>query len=141
MDERTIERKLDDDSYFCLINGNLSVKRTGMHSFLLEDSGLTFTLSFAKEREGLSASTFKQVREESEFRLYSFWNKGAMIDVSSSPDKRAAELQRRIILSMYLTFIQCTGKLPPQETGLTCNSWYGRFHLEMHPIHAAYLAL
>ena len=42
---------------------------------------------------------------------------------------------------MYLTFIQCTGKLPPQETGLTCNSWYGRFHLEMHPIHAAYLAL
>ena len=64
-----------------------------------------------------------------------------MLDVSGSPDIRAEELERRIILSMYLSFVQCTAGLLPQETGLTCNSWYGKFHLEMHPIHSAWLAL
>jgi hypothetical protein len=39
-----------------------------------------------------------------------------------------------------LTAIQCAGSLPPQETGLTCNSWYGKFHLEMHYWHAAHFA-
>ena len=33
-------------------------------------------------------------------------------------DPRARELERRIVLSQYLTAIQCAGSLPPQETGL-----------------------
>jgi hypothetical protein len=37
--------------------------------------------------------------------------------------------------------IQCAGTVPPQETGLTFNSWYGKFHLEMHWWHAAHFAL
>jgi hypothetical protein len=37
--------------------------------------------------------------------------------------------------------IQCSGSIPPQETGLTYNSWYGKFHLEMHWWHAAHFAL
>jgi len=28
--------------------------------------------------------------------------------------------------AQYLTAIQCSGTTPPQETGLTCNSWYGK---------------
>jgi hypothetical protein len=31
--------------------------------------------------------------------------------------------------------------MPPQETGLTCNSWYGKFHVEMHWWHCAHFAL
>jgi hypothetical protein len=31
--------------------------------------------------------------------------------------------------------------MPPQETGLTVNSWYGKFHLEMHWWHATHFAL
>jgi len=31
--------------------------------------------------------------------------------------------------------------LPPQETGLTVNSWYGKFHLEMHWWHGSHFAL
>ncbi len=31
--------------------------------------------------------------------------------------------------------------MPPQETGLTCNSWSGKFHLEMHWWHAAHFPL
>jgi hypothetical protein len=71
----------------------------------------------------------------------SFWGRGAALDLAGSTDPRAAELERRVVLSQYLTAIQCAGSLPPQETGLTCNSWRGRFHLEMHWWHAAHFAL
>ncbi len=37
--------------------------------------------------------------------------------------------------------IQCAGSLPPQETGLTVNSWYGKSHLEMHLWHGTHFAL
>jgi hypothetical protein len=33
------------------------------------------------------------------------------------------------------------GELPPQEEGLFSNSWYGKFHLEMHPWHAGWQAM
>jgi len=57
-----------------------------------------------------------------------------------STDERAGELERQIVLSQYLTAIQCAGSLPPQETGLTCNSWFGKYHLEMHWWHAHFAA-
>lgn len=67
-----------------------------------------------------------------------FWENSAAIDFSKSSDPRSIELERRIVLSRYLMAIQCSGLVPPQETGLTCNSWYGRFHLEMHYWHAVH---
>jgi hypothetical protein len=70
-----------------------------------------------------------------------FWRRGAALDLAGSTDPRAVELERRVVLSQYLTAIQCAGSLPPQETGLTGNSWRGRFHLEMHWWHAAHFAL
>lgn len=69
-----------------------------------------------------------------------FWSSGGAIDLSATADPRATELERRIVLSQYLTAINCSGSLPPQETGLVCNSWRGRFHLEMHWWHAAHFA-
>jgi hypothetical protein len=65
----------------------------------------------------------------------------AAVDFSGSTDPRATELERRIILSQYLLRIQDAGDYPPQETGLTYNSWYGRPHLEMHWWHEAQFAL
>ena len=59
-----------------------------------------------------------------------------MMDSNGSEE----ELRRRTILSMYLIAAQELGHLPPQETGLTVNSWHGKFHLEMHPIHLVWLA-
>jgi hypothetical protein len=70
-----------------------------------------------------------------------YWTAGGAIDFSGSADSRAAELERRIVLSRYLTAIQSRGRLPPAETGLTCNSWYGKFHLEMFYWHSAHFAL
>ena len=51
--------------------------------------------------------------------------------LSEHTDARAKELERRVVLSQYLTFINCANDTPPQETGLTYNSWFGRPHLEM----------
>jgi hypothetical protein len=69
-----------------------------------------------------------------------FWSSGGAIELDATDDPRARELERRIVLSQYLTAINCSGSLPPQETGLVCNSWRGRFHLEMHWWHAAHFA-
>jgi hypothetical protein len=70
-----------------------------------------------------------------------FWARGAAVDFSGSTDPRARELERRIILSQYLTAVQCAGDMPPQETGLTFNSWFGSAHLEMHWWHGVHFAL
>jgi hypothetical protein len=70
-----------------------------------------------------------------------YWTRGGALDLSQSSDSRAYELERRIALSQYLTAIQSRGRLPPAETGLACNSWYGKFHFEMYYWHAAHFAL
>ncbi len=70
-----------------------------------------------------------------------FWTSGGAIDLSASSDPRWKELERRIVLSQYLTAIQSVQKYPPQETGLTCTSWFGKFHLEMHWWHNVHFVL
>jgi len=86
-------------------------------------------------------SDFKTAGKESGAAWKLFWTTGGAVDFSGCTDPRAFELERRIILSQYLTKIQCSGSLPPAETGLTFNSWYGKFHLEMHWWHAVHFAL
>ncbi len=80
-----------------------------------------------------------------------WWQQGAIADFSQCTDPRARELERRVVLSQYLTQVNCArstsgrlqGKnsLPPQETGLTYNSWFGRPHLEMTWWHMVDFAL
>ena len=70
-----------------------------------------------------------------------FWNEGACVDFSQCTDPRAKELERRVVLSQYLLAVNSAGHTPPQETGLTYNSWFGKFHLEMIYWHQAWLPL
>jgi hypothetical protein len=70
-----------------------------------------------------------------------FWQSGGAIDLSESRDPRWHELERRIVLSQYLMAVNEAGSLPPQESGLVNNGWYGRFHMEMIWWHAAHWAL
>lgn len=70
-----------------------------------------------------------------------YWSTGGVVDLSGSTDPRAGELERRIVLSQYLLAVNDAGTLPPQEEGLFSNSWYGKFHLEMHLWHAGQFAL
>ena len=70
-----------------------------------------------------------------------FWSNGAFVDFSHVKDPRAAELERRVILSKYLMIVNDAGFAPPQETGLTYNSWFGKFHLEMEWWHQSHFPL
>ncbi|GHV88168.1 hypothetical protein AGMMS50267_05280 [Spirochaetia bacterium] len=86
-------------------------------------------------------SPFTEARAACTAFWKNYWTSGGAIDLSGSADSRAEELERRIVLSQYLIAIQSRGTLPPAETGLTCNSWYGKFHLEMHYWHSLQFAL
>ncbi len=66
-----------------------------------------------------------------------FWRNGAAVDFSGSTNPLAQKLEDRIVLSRYLMATQMAGSVPPQETGLTCSTWYGKHHTEMIWWHAA----
>ena len=70
-----------------------------------------------------------------------FWQSGGAVDFTGSKDPRATELERRVVLSQYLTAIQFAGDFPPQESGLTNSTWYGKHHTEMIWWHSAHFAL
>jgi len=83
------------------------------------------------------------VQASSASMWHDFWMQGAFLDLlaSNTSDPRAHELQRRVILSRFLTRSNSAGSTPPQETGLLSNSWSGKFHLEMRFWHQAHWSL
>jgi hypothetical protein len=83
---------------------------------------------------------FKAISKNSIEGWKKFWLSGGAVDFLAVKDKRAFEIERRVILSQYLTKVNCASDYPPQETGLTYNSWYGKPHLEMHWWHAVHFA-
>lgn len=98
---------------------------------------VSFVLDGADESAHL---TFDEVAARAATAWEAFWLSGAALDLSGTHDPRAHELERRAVISQYLTRANCAGTLPPQETGLITNSWQGKFHLEMHLWHAAHFA-
>ena len=141
-----MRRILDDDSYVVSISaeGAATITRLSQHSFVVwpkDESRLVFTVFFSREMPKAALPNVQTTFSASARHWHRFWSTGGAVDLSDSKDKRSEELERRVVLSQYLTAIQCSGNLPPQETGLTINSWYGKFHLEMHWWHAAHFAL
>lgn len=121
------------------------IRRAGEHRVAIEPASgyerITCVIGFSPVPFREALPTFGETVQASERHWERFWSQGGAVDLGESVDPRAGELERRIVLSQYLTAIQCAGFLPPQETGLTCNSWYGKFHLEMHWWHAVHFAL
>lgn len=99
------------------------------------------TVAFSEKQLQQPLPGFAKTMQNNQLAWQRFWRSGGAVDLSASKDKRATELERRIVLSQYLTKIQCSSAFPPQETGLTFNSWYGKPHLEMHWWHAVHFAL
>lgn len=105
------------------------------------DGGMTNEAVSAAVRPEKLVESAPRIMEASRQGWKDFWEKGGVIRLNQSRDKRAWELERRIVLSQYLMAANCSGSTPPQETGLTCNSWYGKMHLEMYLWHCAWLPL
>ena len=123
-----------------------SVHEKDNHRFILVPSEhsatFLFSCEFEKDVEGFDPEpAFESTRNLSQTYWETFWSTGGAVDFSHCLDPRSFELERRVVLSRYLTQVQCSGFLPPQETGLTFNSWYGKFHLEMHWWHSVHFAL
>ena len=141
-----IRRRLDDDEYFVALGwtGRAAFTKEDEHDFLLDPARvnhqLEFVASFSPNLSNLALPTAASTLAAGSAHWNQFWSQGGAVDLAGSLDPRAPELERRIVLSQYLTAIQCCGSMPPQETGLTVNSWYGKFHLEMHWWHAAHFA-
>ncbi len=138
-------RELDRDKYFVRLEWSPDaqlIKRSQHHySLRFSASSFDFAAAFSSQPINNRLPDTTQTAAASRQHWKRFWSDGGAIDLSGSAHPRATELERRIILSQYLTAIQCAGSMPPQETGLTFNSWYGKFHLEMHWWHAAHFAL
>lgn len=139
-------RILDDDRYYCTLcsSSNHSVQQTKMHEYCLisnEQDKLDFSCMFSEYKTRSDIAGYQEGIHACRQYWPSFWSTGGAIELAKSRDTRALELERRIVLSQYLTAIQCSGIYPPQETGLTCNSWYGKAHLEMHWWHAAHFPI
>jgi len=143
-----LRRQLDGARYRCVIvhEDAGGIKPQGAHRWEIAPASgagvLRFTVTFSTRPEAAqAASSFNEARSAAAAYWPGFWRSGGAVDLSGSKDPRWRELERRIVLSQYLEAIQGSGRYPPQETGLTCNSWFGKFHLEMHWWHGMHWAL
>jgi len=139
-------RKLDDDQYYVAAkwSNQATISKNAEHDFILlpvENESFEMSVAFSPEKFLKPELSFSEIQKNSGSVWSKFWLSGAAIDLAGSTDSRAKELERRIILSQYLTRVQCAGNFPPQETGLTYNSWFGKPHMEMYWWHAAHYAL
>ncbi|KUG09132.1 hypothetical protein [Solirubrum puertoriconensis] len=141
-----VSHRLDNDQYFVSFgwSGDAKLAQGQPHEFVLTPGGkqdvLELGTRFASRDLG-AVPTFADAQKNSQSKWKAFWQSGGAIDFGATADPRAKELERRMILSQYLIRSQETGQFPPQETGLTYNSWFGKPHLEMHWWHAMHYGL
>ena len=138
-------RQLDADSYAVSLSwtgnktsGTLEEKQP--HTFVLS-SVQEFVCAFGLKPDSRPLPTFAEVRAASAEHWEKFWMSGGAVELSASKNPRWRELEHRIVLSQYLMAVNEAGTLPPQENGLDCNAWNGKFHLEMHWWHGVHFAL
>ncbi|MEJ2618307.1 MAG: hypothetical protein P8Z35_25350, partial [Ignavibacteriaceae bacterium] len=142
-----LERSVDTSHYFVYINwtGNMDFEKETDHFFKLvpnkEDNEFSFSIGFSGNEFKETIPGFKETESASISHWKNFWMHGGAIDFSGSTDPRANELERRIVLSQFLTATQFAGNFPPQETGLTLSSWFGKHNTEMVWWHTAQFAL
>ena len=141
-----LKRTLDNTVYYVDLRweGKASLNEKARNYWVLvpSEAQLAFTCRFVGEEPTADAlPLFAETMDVSAAHWTGFWKNGAIVDFSQCTDSRAKELERRVVLSQYLLAIQSAGSTPPQETGLTYNSWFGKFHLEMIWWHQAWQPL
>jgi hypothetical protein len=110
------------------------------HDFRLratEGDTLAFTCAFADATNPAPAESFTTTRASSVEAWRTYWTEGGLVDLSTATDPRAKELERRILLSLYLMRVNYAGAFPPAETGLQHLSWFGKHNSEVYFLHAA----
>jgi len=142
----SIHRILDSTMYYTFLSSSNTISTNPFNAGYIIKPDTTqdewdFFVTFSKSEKHRVKHNFNDFRRKVSSNFQTFWNSGGIIDFGNSSDPRATELERRMVLSLYLTRINCGGNYPPQETGLTYNSWYGRPHMEMSWWHGVHFAL
>ncbi|WP_152361946.1 hypothetical protein [Microlunatus speluncae] len=141
----TARRWVDGTAYQVRLaaTAGAALRPTGRHALRLDhdhSGALELRAWFTPGPVAGPVPEFAEVAERGAESWAAFWRSGGAVDLSGTDDPRAAEIERRVVLSQYLTAISA-GSLPPAETGLICNSWRGKFHLEMHWWHSAHFPM
>lgn len=140
-----ITHTLDDTRYFTRLATGGEIKTNPQEEHVFEivpaSASLEASVQFTPDYPSTDLPGFEETLQSSRNAWRDFWLSGGAVDFKGSTDPRALELERRVVLSRYLTRVQCAGDQPPQETGLTYNSWYGKFHLEMAWWHMVHFSL
>ena len=140
----TLMHNIDTTTYYIYIRweGDALFKEVKAHTYQLitDADALSFEVEYSSVRRDIASAIeafrFDQAQKTTQKFWHKFWTETAFVDFSQCTDPRAKELERRVVLSQYLTRINCANNMPPQETGLTYNTWFGRPHLEMTWWHA-----
>ncbi|KHL26652.1 hypothetical protein PK98_01875 [Croceibacterium mercuriale] len=136
-----LRRTIDDTVIHAAIRTmDGSVAQTGAHAFRIDGQGERLAAAIGFGRAPFLPAPNADAADAADEGWRDYWRSGGMIDFAGSTDARAAELERRVVLSQYLARVNQAGALPPQEEGLFSNSWNGKFHGEMVPWHAAHWA-
>lgn len=140
-----LTRQLDDTSYVVRVASDreLDIVTPARHQFRMTTPGATqatFLIEFSPSSDTAPLPDVETARATTARWWSDYWTRGAMIEFRGSKDPRANELERRVVLSQYLTVVNSAGLYPPQEEGLFSNSWNGKFHLEMHAWHSGHFA-
>lgn len=140
-----LRRNIDAAEYFVRVewSGDAELVQSGTNAVSIKPASSAWTLTalFCEDKpEGRYVSAEESAKASSD-HWKSFWNNGGFVDFGECTDPRAPELERRVLLSQYLLAVNCAGDNPPQETGLTYNSWFGRPHLEMIWWHQSHFPL
>jgi hypothetical protein len=142
----TLTRQLDDTHYSVKLvsDRELDIQTPAAHLYRLVAPGSTQLTLLVEFTPGPAADQLPDV-EAARSAVAQWWEHhwmhGGVVDFTGSKHPRAKELERRIVMSQYLTAVNSAGLYPPQEEGLYSNSWNGKFHLEMHAWHSAHFAL
>jgi hypothetical protein len=138
-----LQRQLDDSRYAVALRWDQAarLRQAGAHDFRLTAAEgvkeLSLVASFSAEG-GETAPDYAEALASSAAGWVDYWSRGGMIDLSGSSDPRAKELERRVVLSLYLARVNYSGRFPPSEAGLTYPTWYGKHNTEMFFWHAAH---
>jgi hypothetical protein len=142
----TLNRTLDDTRYSVKLSADreLEIQVPAAHSYRLTAHGsrqLTLLVEFTAGPAAAALPDAQVARADVAKWWEGYWTKGGVVDFTGSKHPQARELERRIVMSQYLTAVNSAGVYPPQEEGLFSNSWNGKFHLEMHAWHSAHFAV
>lgn len=119
----------------CNNSAAATIKSNGIHSYNITTTDDELNMSVNFNKSIYTPATYDTIAGNSRHFWHNYWTTGKFLNSDNK------ELMRRVILSQYLLVINDSGYIPPAETGLTCNSWYGKAHLEMHYWHMAWAPL